>query len=183
MPLFIAIAMALIAMVIKLVRTLPDIFRIIRLECAVTNKRVMGKTEAHGVKVIDFPIEKVDNIVYKATFWGKIFNFYTVTISGTGNGRHVMHGVTNAEELRNAVNQAIEMHAEEARMAQAAILAEGMRSANADKAEMRNETDSSAQQQPTPEEIAAAIAILSAIKQAENNDVTRTKTESDDKTE
>lgn len=110
---------------------LPLIIGAIDLACtalAVTNKRVVGKTGVFKVSSLDLHIDKVDNITMNATFLGRIFKFYTLTIKGSGDGTGIMFkGISNGPLIKNSITEAIEKHAEEARKAQAAEIAMAMR--------------------------------------------------------
>ena len=108
-----------------------QILDMLAMDLAITNKRVIGKVGLFSVDAIDFPIDKVDSISYKATFWGRIFKYYRVEINGSGNTKKVMNSVVNADELRNGLNEAVEMHAEEARKAQAEQMARAIAAAQA----------------------------------------------------
>lgn len=122
--------------ILLVIGILPLALRLINLliftEIAVTDKRVVGKTGIISMRSTDLHIDKVDNVVISTTFWGRIFHFYTVSIKGSGDGEGIPYkGVINANELKNAVNDAIEKHAEQARKAQAAEIAMAMNRGNA----------------------------------------------------
>lgn len=106
---------------------LVKIIRIITLELAVTNKRVIGKVGIIAVKSLDYPIEKVDNISIKNSFWGAIFHFTTVVVLGGGSEARIeFKGISNANEFKNTVTDAIEQHAKDARKHQAEEIAAAM---------------------------------------------------------
>lgn len=86
----------------------------------------MGKAGILKVDTIDFPIEKVDNVTYNANIAGNIFKYYTVVVTGTSGDKKTAKMVANALNFKNAVNEAIERHAEEARKAQASEIAAAM---------------------------------------------------------
>ena len=76
----------------------------------ITNKRVVGKA---GILIVD-------------TIAGNIFKYYTVVVAGTSGDKKTVKTVANALDFKNAVNEAIERHAEEARKAQASEIAAAM---------------------------------------------------------
>ncbi len=124
-----------IIMVIFLVIGLvPLLLRILELACmalSVTNKRVVGKTGVLRVHSLDLHIDKVDNVTLNATLLGRIFKYYNVTIKGSGDGTGVkFSGISNGPQIKNAITEAIEQHAAEARRAQAAEIAMAMRGKN-----------------------------------------------------
>lgn len=106
---------------------------------AVTNKRVLGRIGLLRVYALDIHIDKIDHVEIKASFLGRLFHYYSVQIfsvggAGMNNARMKFNtgkffkfvGVSNAAEFKNTVNRAIELHAEEARKAQAAEIAAAM---------------------------------------------------------
>lgn len=115
------IAIGALALIIKIIR-------IITMELAVTNKRVIGKVGIISVNSLDYPIEKVDNVSVKNTLWGAIFRFTTVIVLGGGGGdaRIQFPGISNATQFKNTVTDAIEQHAKEARKHQAEEIAAAM---------------------------------------------------------
>lgn len=93
---------------------------------AVTNKRVVGKVGILRITTIDFHIDKVDNISFNAGFWGNLLKYYTITLTGTSGDKTEIKAIANAQKFKNAVTEAVEKHAEEARKAQAAEIAAAM---------------------------------------------------------
>lgn len=126
----ISMIMTLIGVFFIIVGTLPLVMKIIDLLCtdiAITNKRIIGKCGIIKVKVIDLHIDKVDTVNISATFWGRIFKYYKLSVVGSGAGEPVwFNGVSNANQFKNMVNNAIEQHAEDARRAQAMEMAQAM---------------------------------------------------------
>ncbi len=90
---------------------------------AVTNNRVMGKVGIFSITAIDFPIQNVETVMLKATFWGRIFHFYTLSIRGTGGSKRTIKCVSNANEVKNAITFALKKHADDARKLQAMEIA------------------------------------------------------------
>ena len=110
---------------------LPLIIKIIELCCShlcITNKRVIGKTGILRLKTLDYPIQKVDNVSIKAGILGNLFHYSTVTVLGGGGSDANIRfkGIANAAQFKNAVTEAVEKHAEEARKAQAEEIARAM---------------------------------------------------------
>ncbi len=94
---------------------------------AVTNKRVIGKIGVLKIQTLDYHIDKVDNVSFKAGLWGNIFHYYTVVVQGGGDNAQIKFiGISNANQFKNAVNEAVEKHAEEARKQQAEEIARAM---------------------------------------------------------
>ncbi len=117
------------AVVSQIIAFLPAIVRFLVLaneKLVITNKRIVGKVGILRVDTIDFPIEKVDNVTYNAGIFGNLFKYYTLQITGTSGDKKELKMVANAQAFKNAVSEAIERHAEEARKAQAAEIAAAM---------------------------------------------------------
>lgn len=93
---------------------------------AITNKRIVGKVGVLKVDAIDFPINKIDNVSYQGSFFGNIFKYYTVKVQSTSAKPREIKAIANAAEFKNAVTDAIDTYAEEARKAQAAEIAAAM---------------------------------------------------------
>lgn len=116
--------------VLILIGIIPFIIRLVRFlsaDLAVTNRRVIGKIGVVSIKSLDYHIDKVDSIKISTTFWGRIFRYYTVEVTGSGEGNNIkFEGISNANQFKNAVNEAIERHAAEARRQQAEQIAMAM---------------------------------------------------------
>lgn len=128
------VAFKYVAIALIVFGTVPLILGIVKLlftEISVTNKRVVGKIGIIRIKSTDLHIEKVDNVTISTSFFGRIFKFYTLNIKGSGDGEGIPYkGISNANEVKNTINTAIEKHAEEARRAQAAEIANAMANRN-----------------------------------------------------
>ncbi len=117
----------LFGVIIAVVPMVIDIIRLFFTDIAATNRRVIGKTGVVATKTVDIIIGKVDTVKIETTFWGRVFKFYTLEISGGGNANGVkFKGVVNANEIRNEINNAVERYAEDQRKAQAAEIASAM---------------------------------------------------------
>jgi uncharacterized membrane protein YdbT with pleckstrin-like domain len=97
---------------------------------AITNKRVLGKRGILSLSAVDYPIQKIDQIRISASLFGRIFHYSTLVIKGTSDSgpRNGLgfYGVSNAIELKNCLNDALDKYAEEARKAQAEEIANAM---------------------------------------------------------
>lgn len=103
---------------------------------ALTNKRIVGKVGILRVNSLDFHLDKIDHVQIKASIFGNLFHYYTlrvVSVGGAGfdNGRtktdkDTFVGISNAQEFKDMATRAIEVHAEEARRAQAEEIARAM---------------------------------------------------------
>lgn len=93
----------------------------------ITNKRVLGKQGVISIKTMDVPIEKVDNISYEGGVLGNIFHYYKTSIKSTSS-EFDFKGISNAQEFKNRLMDAIDNRASDLRKAQAAELAAAMNS-------------------------------------------------------
>ena len=63
--------------------------------------------EKHGListPTDEMPLNKIENIVVDYTFWGKIFNYGTVTFQGANYNNVRFYFVKNAEKIKKAIN-------------------------------------------------------------------------------
>lgn len=115
---------------------LPVVFRLIELYCSalcVTTNRVFGKTGVLKRNTIDISLSKLDNIVIKETFWGRIFRYSTIRIKST-SADFVFPYVADVQEFKKVIMEEIERHEERARVAQAEAMAQAIRVAQATQA-------------------------------------------------
>lgn len=94
---------------------------------AVANKRVVGKSGVLKVDSLDLHIDKVDNVSITTPFIGRILKYSVMEIKSTGSasGWKIKY-ISNGPQLKNAITEAIEQHAADARRAQAAEIAMAM---------------------------------------------------------
>lgn len=123
-----------------LIGVVPFVQRLLKwlsIDLALTNKRVIGKIGILRVNSLDFHLDKIDHVQIRATIFGNLFHYYSlkiVSVGGAGfdnNRRHKKDvdqfvGISNAQEFKDMATRAIELHAEEARKAQAAEIARAM---------------------------------------------------------
>ena len=76
-------------------------------EYLVTDKRVMEKYGWISTHSDDMPLAKIENITVNYTFWGKIFNFGTLSIQGANRNNVVFTGIRNAEEIKREISKLI----------------------------------------------------------------------------
>lgn len=107
-----------------------DLLQVFAAKLAITNRRVIGKVGLFGAHTLDYPIEKIDNVSVKTTFFGKIFHHSDIIIKSTNDAGIEFSNVTNANEFRNALTAAIAKNADEARKAQANEIANAMKNSN-----------------------------------------------------
>jgi uncharacterized membrane protein YdbT with pleckstrin-like domain len=75
-------------------------------EFAVTDKRVLIKTGIVSRHTLETILTKVENIGVEQTLWGRVFNFGTLYVTGTGSTRETFPGIHGPLEFRKAIEAA-----------------------------------------------------------------------------
>ncbi len=94
---FIALAMLLQAIMILLTT-----------EFAVTNRRVIAKTGFIRRQTLEMMLSKIESVSVKQTISGRLMNFGTVTVTGTGGTSESFKGIRNPLKLRHQIYQVID---------------------------------------------------------------------------
>lgn len=116
---------------VGVLKLLINIIQFCAMTLVITNKRVIGKVGILKIRILDYPIDKVNAVETKSTFWGSIFHFQTVSLVSGNDKSHIQFmGISNANEFKNTVTDAIEKHQEDARRRQAEEIALAMRNAD-----------------------------------------------------
>lgn len=55
----------------------------------------------------EMPLTKIENIVVNYSFWGKIFNYGTVSIQGANGNNINFKNIKNAEYIKKQLNELI----------------------------------------------------------------------------
>jgi uncharacterized membrane protein YdbT with pleckstrin-like domain len=76
-------------------------------EYLVTDQKVMEKYGWISTHTDEMPLAKIENVVVKYTFWGKIFNYGTLICQGTNNNDIVFSNIKNAESVKKRLNELI----------------------------------------------------------------------------
>ncbi|MBS9778144.1 MAG: PH domain-containing protein [Gammaproteobacteria bacterium] len=69
-------------------------------ELAITNKRVIAKFGFISRQTVELNISKVESIQVDQSILGRIFNFGSVVVSGAGNPRAPIPGISNPLNFR-----------------------------------------------------------------------------------
>lgn len=105
-------AFSIVSAALIIFSVIPLLVAVLRLACtqlSLTNKRVIGKTGITQVRKTDIKIEDVLNISVSSTLWGRIFKFDTIEIKGKADVLSVTYkGISNAEDIKNAINSMLE---------------------------------------------------------------------------
>lgn len=73
-------------------------------EFAVTNRRVIMKTGIIGRKVFEMRLAKIESVDLDQGIAGRIFNFGTVTVHGTGDTARHFHMIDKPVQFRRAID-------------------------------------------------------------------------------
>jgi uncharacterized membrane protein YdbT with pleckstrin-like domain len=90
---------------------LPAFVRRRSAEFAVTNKRVVMKTGVVHRRSSEILLRQVEGITVDQSIWGRIFNFGTIVIEGTGSDRTPYRNIAAPLKFRLAVQEQIEANA------------------------------------------------------------------------
>lgn len=84
------------------------ILRVMTTELALTNRRVMAKTGFIRRDSVELRLEKVEGIIVNQGILGRLLNYGTIVISGTGGIRTPIPFIRNPLEFRRVVNEYLE---------------------------------------------------------------------------
>ena len=87
---------------------LEALFTILTTEFAVTNRRVVAKTGFIRRHTLEMLLPKVESVAVRQTILGRILNFGTVTVIGTGGTRESFRAIYEPIAVRRKINQIIE---------------------------------------------------------------------------
>lgn len=77
-------------------------------ELAITNKRVIGKIGRLGAQVMDTPLNKINNVKVGYNLLGKILKAGAIQIATQGGETYDFIAISNPNEFKKVLNQAIE---------------------------------------------------------------------------
>ena len=75
-------------------------------EFGVTDKRVLIKTGIVSRHTLETLLTKVENIGVEQSIWGRLFNYGTLYVTGTGSTRETFPGIHAPLEFRKAIEAA-----------------------------------------------------------------------------
>lgn len=105
-------------LLIPTIKAIAATIRFKNVELAITNKRIVGKVGVFNTKTLDAPLNKVQNVSEKQTFFGKLFNYSTVTIN-TAAGEFAFDCIKSGAQFKGMIMAQIDQY-EEDRIAQQA---------------------------------------------------------------
>ncbi|HEY3197026.1 MAG TPA: PH domain-containing protein [Nitrospirales bacterium] len=98
-----------LALVIFLIGTLPLAWSYLRYRCsefAVTDKRVLVKTGVIARHTLETLLNKIENIGVEQTLMGRLLNYGTIQVTGTGSTKETFTNIAAPLEFRKQVQGA-----------------------------------------------------------------------------
>jgi uncharacterized membrane protein YdbT with pleckstrin-like domain len=89
---------------LQLVRRIGTFFST---EFAVTNKRVIGKSGVLRRRSLEIMLSKIESVRVDEPFWGRILNYGTIVVKGSGGTSQPFPFISNAMGLRMQINNLI----------------------------------------------------------------------------
>lgn len=83
---------------------------ILTTEFAVTNRRVVAKTGFIRRHTLEMLLPKIESVAVRQNVLGRILNFGTVTVTGTGGTKESFGAIAEPINVRKKINQIIENH-------------------------------------------------------------------------
>jgi uncharacterized membrane protein YdbT with pleckstrin-like domain len=87
---------------------LEALISILTTEFAVTNRRVIAKTDLVRRHTLEMLLPKIESVAVRQTVLGRIFNFGTVTVTGTGGTKESFRAIGEPIAVRTKINRIIE---------------------------------------------------------------------------
>ena len=94
---------AAICLLLAIVMGIPSWIRASSSEFAVTNRRVLVKVGFIKRRTLELMLNKVEVIGVDQTIWGRLFNYGTITITGTGGTHEPFTNISHPLEFRHNV--------------------------------------------------------------------------------
>lgn len=101
--LFIQLIIGSLAIFIAVVAVIPSFIDYLSSEFGVTNKRVIIKVGFLRRRTLELLLRHVEAISVDQSVLGRIFNFGSVTLTGTGGVREIFHNISAPLEFRRRI--------------------------------------------------------------------------------
>ena len=122
------IHVVLMFVAIGFITIIPAIIRMATTELGITNKRLAGKVGLINTKVVDSPLNKINNVSVESGILGKIFGYGTVMVS-TSSEVYNFKCIKSPEVFRGTLMAEVEKFSESQMKRQAAEMAKAMKGA------------------------------------------------------
>lgn len=97
------------AVIIGTVTGVKAVVRFASSEFGVTNKRVLAKVGWVRRRSFEILLSRVEGIIINQGLWGRIFDYGTVVVRGSGGSRSVFERVSMPLELRRRIQEQVEL--------------------------------------------------------------------------
>ena len=77
-------------------------------ELAVTNKRVIAKFGFISRRTIELSLNRIEGVEVTQSVWGRVFNYGSLLMSGTGSIKEPIDGISHPLEFRRAFMSALD---------------------------------------------------------------------------
>lgn len=95
---------------IAITQAIRAAIRLATTEFAVTNRRVIAKTGFIRRHTVEMLLMKVESVSVNQGVLGRLFNFGTVIVTGTGGTREGFRAIADPFEVRKKVNEILEAY-------------------------------------------------------------------------
>jgi uncharacterized membrane protein YdbT with pleckstrin-like domain len=102
-PLPLSLIVAGVGFVAGLLAFIPALAKRRTTELAVTNRRVIYKRGFIRRHTIEMNMDKVESVDVDQSFWGRIFNYGTIVVHGTGGSLEPLETIGSPIDFRNEV--------------------------------------------------------------------------------
>jgi uncharacterized membrane protein YdbT with pleckstrin-like domain len=104
-PVGLMTGIAIAAVLVGLIPLLGAIAQKRAAEFAVTNRRVILKDGILRRRTLEMFLEKIESVGVDQTIWGRILNYGTITVQGTGGTHEPFHNISHPLEFRHHVQE------------------------------------------------------------------------------
>lgn len=108
LPLFIMVFLFLVLYGLGLIFWLVAYWRYRSTELAITNKRVIANFGVKTVHTIELNLNKIEGIQVSQGYFGRLLNYGSLLISGTGKLQQPIPGISNRLQFRQAFTGAVD---------------------------------------------------------------------------
>lgn len=112
-------------LLIPTIKAIAATIRFTHVELAITNKRIVGKVGVFNTMSLDAPLNKIQNVSDKQTFFGKIFNYSTININ-TAAGEYTFDCIKSGAQFKGMIMAQIDQYEEDRIAQQATQMANAM---------------------------------------------------------
>lgn len=97
--------LAALLLIVAALFALDRYIRLVTSEFAVTNRRVLIKTGLIQRHTLELLLTKVETIGVNQDIFGRVFNYGTIVVTGTGGTQELFPGIARPLEFRKAVQE------------------------------------------------------------------------------